>query len=141
METRSYTIQQDEINCRNVQLLNKNPLLSTYTAANGGKTGYTNEAGLCLVGLAERDGVQVVSVVLGSGWPPHSNYRVSDTVKLFDYGFKEASRQKALREAAEKEIAEEKWFRRIVWNVCKSIWPSAAADPAENVKNGLRQAW
>ena len=136
MQTRSYTIQQDEINCRNVQLLNKNPLLSSYTAA----IGYTNEAGLCLIGMAERDGVQLVSVVLGSGWPPHSNYRVSDTVKLFDFGFKEASRQKALREAAEKEIAEEKWFRRIVWNVCKSIWPSAAADPAENVKSGSAQA-
>jgi len=140
MQTRSYTIQQDEINCRSVQLINKNPLLSSYTAAIGGKTGYTNEAGLCLIGMAERDGVQLVSVVLGSGWPPHSNYRVSDTVKLFDFGFKEASRQKALREAAEKEIAEEKWFRRIVWNVCKSIWPSAAADPAGNVKSGSAKA-
>ena len=52
MQTRSYTIQQDEINCRNVQLLNKNPLLSTYTAANGGKTGYTNEGKNCLCTFA-----------------------------------------------------------------------------------------
>lgn len=141
MQTRSYTISKDEGNCRSVSLNNKNPMLNSYTEAIGGKTGFTNEAGLCLVSMAERDGVQLISVVLGSGWPPHSNYRVSDTVKLFDFGFKEASRQKALREAAEKEIAEEKWFRRIVWNVCKSIWPSAAADPAENVKNGSAKAW
>lgn len=39
------------------------------------------------MGIASRDGVQLISVVLGSGWPPHSQYRVADTKKLLDYGF------------------------------------------------------
>lgn len=87
MGTRSYTIEAGNGNSRSVSLTNKNPLLSSYTAAVGGKTGFTAEAGLCLVGLAERDGTQLITVVLGSGWPPHSNYRVADTLKLFSYGF------------------------------------------------------
>ena len=44
---------------------NKNKLLSgTLEGACGIKTGYTQEAGRCLVGAAERDGITLVSVVL-----------------------------------------------------------------------------
>ena len=213
MQTQSYTITEDEVNSRSVSLTNKNPMLSSYTEAIGGKTGFTNEAGLCLVSMAERDGVQLIAVVLGSGWPPHSNYRVADSLKLFEYGFNEFHQEtirtdwmdehpvvevsggfvdrvetrlegsldyyvkesdsislfydlpyvveapitegQVLGQAAvcidekavgyldvvAQESAEEKTFRRILWNVCKSIWPSAAADPAENVKSGSAQAW
>ena len=45
-------------------LENKNRLLSTYEGANGGKTGYTNAAGRCLVFSAERDGLSLIGVVL-----------------------------------------------------------------------------
>ncbi|MFR2466696.1 MAG: D-alanyl-D-alanine carboxypeptidase family protein [Clostridia bacterium] len=85
--TQSYEIQQNRGNSRSVSLSNKNPLLTAYPGATGGKTGFTSQAGLCLVGIASRDGVQLISVVLGSGWPPHSQYRIADTKKLLDYGF------------------------------------------------------
>ena len=47
-------------------LKNKNKLLSTYDGCNGGKTGYTKEAGRCLVETAQRDGMQLVAVVLSA---------------------------------------------------------------------------
>ncbi|MBQ6257909.1 MAG: D-alanyl-D-alanine carboxypeptidase [Clostridia bacterium] len=45
-------------------LTNKNKLLSTYAGALGVKTGYTKAAGRCLVFAAERDGLELIGVVL-----------------------------------------------------------------------------
>ena len=43
---------------------NKNKMLFNYQWATGVKTGYTKNAGRCLVSSAEKDGMEVVSVVL-----------------------------------------------------------------------------
>ena len=43
---------------------NKNKMLYSYDGANGVKTGYTVKAGRCLVSSAERNGMDVVTVVL-----------------------------------------------------------------------------
>ena len=48
-------------------LKNKNKLLNTYQGATGVKTGFTNKAGRCFVGSAERDGLSLVCVVLNCG--------------------------------------------------------------------------
>lgn len=47
------------------QLKNKNRLLTSYPGATGLKTGYTSRAGRCLAFGAQRDGMEVVGVVLG----------------------------------------------------------------------------
>lgn len=43
---------------------NKNRILYNYEGANGVKTGYTMEAGRCLVASSERNGMQVIAVAL-----------------------------------------------------------------------------
>ena len=69
-------------------LTNKNRLLSEYEGAVGVKTGYTNLAGHCFVGAAERDGILLISVVLASGWGNSGKERKwTDTKELLDYGF------------------------------------------------------
>lgn len=45
-------------------LSNKNKLLTTYEGATGIKTGYTKKAGRCLVFGAERNGMEIIGVVL-----------------------------------------------------------------------------
>lgn len=60
---------------------NTNKLLGTYAGATGVKTGFTNDAGECLVAAAKRDNVQLIAVVL------NSDYRWTDTASLLDYGF------------------------------------------------------
>lgn len=45
-------------------LHNKNKLLQTFEGAIGVKTGFTDDAGRCLVSAAERDGMRLVCVVL-----------------------------------------------------------------------------
>ena len=44
---------------------NKNKMLATYEGAKGVKTGYTKEAGRCLVTAAERNGMTLICTVLG----------------------------------------------------------------------------
>ncbi len=62
-------------------LTNKNRMLDELTGCNGGKTGFTKAAGRCLVEAAERDGMQLVSVVLNC--PDWWN----QTAKMMEYGF------------------------------------------------------
>lgn len=54
-----------------------------YPYAIGIKTGYTSRAGYCFVGAAERDGVELISVVFYTT----DAGRWTDTQKLMEYGF------------------------------------------------------
>ena len=56
-----------------------------------GKTGYTNDAGYCYTAALSKDGKTLVSVVLGSGWPPHKTRKWTDTKKLMNYGLENYS--------------------------------------------------
>lgn len=67
---------------------NKNAFLNMYEGANGVKTGFTSKAGYCFVGSAKQGDMDLIAVVLASGWPNHKTYRWADTKKLMDYGFK-----------------------------------------------------
>ena len=57
-------IRKNHQNARNWK--NKNKMLFTYDGAMGVKTGYTKEAGRCLVSAAERDGKRIICTVLNS---------------------------------------------------------------------------
>ncbi len=85
MNTKSITFKS---NIKSYGFTNKNRLLTTYKGANGGKTGYTNKAGQCFVGTAKQGDMQLISVVLGSGWGEVGKERKwIDTKILLDYGF------------------------------------------------------
>ncbi|MDP9296768.1 MAG: D-alanyl-D-alanine carboxypeptidase [Actinomycetota bacterium] len=64
-------------------LQNRNVLLWLYPGAFGVKTGYTRAAGYCVVAAAKREGLSLVSVVLGE---PSEAF--SDAAALLDYGFR-----------------------------------------------------
>lgn len=64
---------------------NRNRLLWRYQYADGLKTGHTNEAGYCLVASAKKDGMRLVSVVLGE---PNDLGRTEDSIRLLTYGFR-----------------------------------------------------
>ena len=73
---------------RSYALNNKNRLLDEYKGANGVKTGFTNKAGHCFVGAAKRDGMQLISVVLASGWGAQGrNQKWVDTKEILSFGF------------------------------------------------------
>ncbi len=62
-------------------VVNSNRLLWRYPDADGVKTGWIPQSGLCLVASATRDGRQLIAVVLDDKRP------YTDAVALLDYGF------------------------------------------------------
>ena len=78
--TRFHTIHSMDAEPRTVQ--NRNVLLWLYPGAIGVKTGYTSEAGFCVVAAAERDGRRLLAVVLGEPGEPFS-----DAAALLNFGF------------------------------------------------------
>ncbi|MDD4783520.1 MAG: D-alanyl-D-alanine carboxypeptidase, partial [Syntrophaceticus sp.] len=62
-------------------LINRNQLLNRYQGSRGVKTGYTSNAGCCLVGAAQRGDMKLITVVMNS----YDMY--GDTEKLLNYGF------------------------------------------------------
>lgn len=69
---------------RVTSMTNTNKLIKKYSCCDGGKTGFTNEAGFCLAATAEKDNLRLVSVVLGGR---SSDDRFNSTINLFNYGF------------------------------------------------------
>jgi len=62
-----------------------------YEGAHGVKTGYTRAAGYCLISTAQRDGLRLLAIVLGSDGPylsdTQTRYSFVDSVKLYDWAF------------------------------------------------------
>jgi D-alanyl-D-alanine carboxypeptidase (penicillin-binding protein 5/6) len=65
-------------------IVNRNELVRTVPWVNGVKTGYTIGAGNVLVGSGTRDGITLISAVLGA---PSESARDSETLELLEYGF------------------------------------------------------
>lgn len=64
---------------------NRNKLLWRDDSVDGLKTGYTSSAGYCLVASAKRDGMRLISVVLGS---QSENTRAQESQTLLNFGFR-----------------------------------------------------
>ncbi len=76
---------QREFTYNDIEQFNRNSLLWRDESVDGLKTGYTEAAGYCLVTSAERSGMRLVSVVMGS----HSaEARANDSQALLNYGFR-----------------------------------------------------
>ena len=82
---RAYTtIWMDSLRGGQFQLTNTNKLIRFYQGATGLKTGSTDAAGYCLSATAERDGMELIAVVLKS---PTSETRSAAASALLNYGF------------------------------------------------------
>ena len=64
---------------------NRNALLWRDESVDGMKTGFTEDAGYCLVASAERNGMRLISVVLGTESP---TARAAESQALLSYGFR-----------------------------------------------------
>ena len=78
------TIWMDTIRNGAFGLSNTNKLVRFYPGATGLKTGFTANAGYCLSASAQRDGMELIAVVMGS---ETSKDRFAACKQLLDYGF------------------------------------------------------
>lgn len=81
---RFTTIWMDTIRGGEFGLSNTNKLIRFYEGATGLKTGSTGSAGYCISATAERDGMELIAVVLGD---ETSQQRFEDAKTLLNYGF------------------------------------------------------
>ncbi len=81
---RFTTIWTDSIRNGTFDLANTNKLIRWYDGATGLKTGYTVSAGYCISATAERDGMELIAVVMKG---ESSDKRNTDAKALLNYGF------------------------------------------------------
>ena len=74
-----------EFTYNNIKQSNRNSLLWRDDSVDGLKTGHTKAAGYCLVASAERDGMRIISVVLGTS---STKSRADGSQALVNYGFR-----------------------------------------------------
>ncbi|MGE5549111.1 MAG: D-alanyl-D-alanine carboxypeptidase family protein [Bacteroidota bacterium] len=65
-------------------LRNTNNLVRFYDGCDGLKTGFTEEAGFCLIATAKRAGVRLIAAIMNA---PTAQVRNAEIGKLFNYGF------------------------------------------------------
>lgn len=78
------TIWMDTIRDGSFGLTNTNRLIRFYRGATGLKTGSTSRAGFCISATAERDGMHLIAVIMGS---PSRDTRNEAAKSLLDWGF------------------------------------------------------
>ena len=72
------------INGKQRELYNTNELLGNLEGINGVKTGFTNNAGRCLVTSCTRNGKNIISVVLGAD---SKKIRTKDSIQIIEYTY------------------------------------------------------
>ena len=95
-EYAMYKIQEFTYN--NIRQYNRNGLLRRDPTVDGLKTGHTQEAGYCLISSALRNGMRLITVVLGAD---SINQREQETEKLLAYGFRYFETSKVYQANAE----------------------------------------
>ena len=78
------TIWMDTVRNGTFGLSNTNKLVRFYQGATGLKTGFTSGAGYCLSATAQRDGMELIAVVMGADTSASRNAACK---QLLDYGF------------------------------------------------------
>jgi len=76
---------EKEFTFNNITQPNRNKLLWRDKSVDGVKTGYTEEAGYCMVASAKREEMRLISVVMGTA---SANARANESQTLLNYGFR-----------------------------------------------------
>jgi D-alanyl-D-alanine carboxypeptidase (penicillin-binding protein 5/6) len=76
---------QKEFTYNNITQQNRNLLLWRDASVDGIKTGFTDEAGYCMVASAKREDMRLISVVMGAA---SANARANESQSLLNYGFR-----------------------------------------------------
>ncbi len=76
---------QKEFTYNGITQQNRNQLLWRDPSVDGVKTGFTDDAGYCMVASAKREDMRLISVVMGTASP---NARANESQSLLNYGFR-----------------------------------------------------
>lgn len=111
-----YSVKSFKYN--DIEQPNRNSLLWRDESVDGMKTGRTDEAGFCLVSAAKRDGMRIISVVLGTA---SAKARIDGSQALLNFGFRFFETRLLYR--AGETIAQAR-----VWKAQKELTPLGLPD-------------
>jgi len=86
VDRSSFVLPENGVEYRNTNMLLRNDSEYKYAYANGMKTGWTDEAGVCLVASASHDGMNLICLLYNYPYEK-KNYRWDGAKELFDFGF------------------------------------------------------
>ncbi|MDG1713053.1 MAG: D-alanyl-D-alanine carboxypeptidase [Woeseiaceae bacterium] len=105
-----------EFTYNNITQKNRNSLLWRDPSVDGIKTGSTDEAGYCLISSAERNGMRLISVVMGTATP---KARINGSQAMLNYGFRFFETKKIF--TAEEEIINIKTWKTASENLSLGV--------------------
>lgn len=103
---------QKEFTYNKITQHNRNQLLSRDESVDGVKTGFTDDAGYCLVSSAVRENMRLIAVVMGAS---SANARANENQNLLNYGFRFFEGHKLYD--AKKQLAEARVWKGAIQNV------------------------
>lgn len=112
-------------------LTNTNRLIRFYKGANGLKTGSTSKAKFCITATAERDGMTLISVVMGA---PTRDIRNAETAKMLDWGFANY----AIYKLPEEEVGEVRVLGGVS-DSCKAVHKELSCVVSSSEKNRIEK--
>ena len=92
---------------KKIWLVNTNKLVRFKPGVDGLKTGYTEAAGYCLTATMAKDGMRIITVVMGE---PDANTRSSETSAMLDYAFAQYKIDKVL---SKDSVVEKKYNHKV----------------------------
>ena len=126
---RFTTIWMDTLRGGSFQLSNTNKLIRFYDGATGLKTGSTDAAGFCISATAERDGMELIAVIMKG---QTADKRNTDAKTLLNYGFS----TDALAEIAPQEPLAPVPVRLGAEDAVQPVLPSGSTLLVEKTKAG-----
>jgi D-alanyl-D-alanine carboxypeptidase (penicillin-binding protein 5/6) len=124
---------QKWIDFNNIKQANRNHLLWRDPTVDGLKTGHTSEAGYCLVSSAQRNGMRLISVVMGA---PSSKARTDDSLTLLNWGFNSYSTHQLY--VAGQPLAEPRvWYgktRNVALGLAQNLFVTIPRGQYKNLK-------
>ena len=130
MDTITHTTRKGE---SEFGLTNTNKLVRTYKGITGLKTGSTSLAKYCLSATANRNGVDMIAVVMGA---PDHKLRFMEASKLLDYGFGKCVKYEHIyKESKLKRIPVEKGVSKYVDGKVESPFTYVYIDEKGKITN------
>ena len=135
VNTKNYTVN---INGNSKNISNTHELLGNLEGVNGVKTGFTNGANRCLVTSVNRNGMDIITVVLGADT---KKFRTTDSVKLIEYAYSNYKNMKITDLVNEKYNEWKEKYEKDI-NISKGVEKSIETKLGEfekeyiSVKNG-----
>ncbi len=127
-----HLFSQKEFTHNNIKQSNRNPLLYSMDAADGLKTGHTDEAGFCLSASAYKNGRRLIGVMSGMA---SNKERSEETEKLMNYGFREFNNYKILNKGDVVATA------NVWYGQNKTVEMVVPYDITETIKRSLRNKY